>query len=71
MSVVRKNGKFCVCIDFRNLNNVIPKDEYPLLVVDIFIDSSIGNNIMYFMDKHSGYNNYVINEEDVSKTIFR
>jgi hypothetical protein len=29
--VEKKNtGKFCICVDFRNLNRVTPKDEYQL-----------------------------------------
>ena len=32
--VVKKNGKMRVYIDFRNLNQATPKDEYPMPIVD-------------------------------------
>uniref|UniRef100_A0A2N9J8K2 Reverse transcriptase domain-containing protein n=1 Tax=Fagus sylvatica TaxID=28930 RepID=A0A2N9J8K2_FAGSY len=28
--VMKKNGKLRICVDFRNLNNATPKDEYPM-----------------------------------------
>ena len=54
--VVKKNGKIRVCIDFRNLNLATPKDEYPMPIVDLLVDSSAGHKILSVMDGHSGYN---------------
>ena len=54
--IVKKNGKLRVCIDFRNLNLVTPKDEYPMLVADQFMDVAAKYQILSFMDGHSGYN---------------
>src|ERR1700728_657130 len=69
--VIKKNGKIRVCIDFRNLNTATPKDEYPMPVVDMLVDSSAGHKIMSIMDGHSGYNQICIAKEDVHKTAFR
>ena len=69
--VIKKNGKIRVCIDFRNLNTATPKDEYPMPVVDMLVDSSAGHKIMSIMDGHSGYNQICIAREDVHKTAFR
>ena len=69
--VVKKNGKMRVCIDFRNLNLATPKDEYPMPIVDLLVDSSAGHQILSMMDGHSGYNQICIAEEDVHKTAFR
>nr|CAD1839650.1 unnamed protein product [Ananas comosus var. bracteatus] len=69
--VRKKNGKLRVCIDFRNLNLATPKDEYPMPIADMLVDSAAGNEILSFMDGHAGYNQIYIAEEDVAKTAFR
>ena len=69
--VMKKNGKLRVCIDFRDLNNATPKDEYPMPIADMMVDSAAGNEILSFMDGYSGYNQIFIAEEDISKTAFR
>nr|XP_025678255.1 uncharacterized protein LOC112778105 [Arachis hypogaea] len=69
--VMKKNGKLRVCIDFRDLNSATPKDEYPMSIADMLIDSIAGHEILSFMDGYSGYNQIYIAEEDVSKTAFR
>ena len=40
--VTKKNGKIRVCIDFCDLNEVCPKDEFPLLITDVMIDNTCG-----------------------------
>jgi hypothetical protein len=38
--VEKKNmGKIQICVDFRNLNRATPKDEYPMPVADLLVDS--------------------------------
>ncbi|XP_028086526.1 uncharacterized protein LOC114287396 [Camellia sinensis] len=56
VSVVKKNGKMRVCINFRNLNLATPKVEYPMPIVDLLVDSSEGHWILSMMDGHSDYN---------------
>jgi hypothetical protein len=36
--IQKKDGWWRVCVDFRNLNRVTPKDEYPMLVVETLIN---------------------------------
>ena len=38
--MVKKNGKLRVYIDFKNLNLVTPKDEYPMPVADQLVDAA-------------------------------
>ena len=40
--VIKKNGTLRVCIDFRYLNAATPKDEYPMSVEEMLVDSTIG-----------------------------
>ena len=54
--VKKKNGQIRCCVDFRNLNKACPKDEFPLLNMDMLIDSTTGHAMFSFMDGFSGYN---------------
>jgi len=40
--VTKKNEKIWVCIDFRDLNEACPKDEFPLPITDVMIDNACG-----------------------------
>lgn len=42
VSVMKKNKKVSVCIDFRNLNNTCPKDDIPLPITDVMINNTCG-----------------------------
>lgn len=39
--MIKKNGKMHVCIDFRDLNAATPKDECPLPIANMLIDSTL------------------------------
>ena len=41
--VHKKNGKLCVCIDFRNLNKATPMDGDPMPVADLLVDATSGH----------------------------
>ena len=41
--VMKKNGKLQVCVDFRDLNVVTPKDMYVMSIVDKLVDSTTNN----------------------------
>ena len=68
--VIKKNGTLRVCIDFRDLNVATPKDEYPMPVTEMLVDSSAGHEYLSMLDKYSGYNQIFIADEDVPKMIF-
>ncbi|KAL0337630.1 UNVERIFIED_CONTAM: Retrovirus-related Pol polyprotein from transposon [Sesamum calycinum] len=55
VSVRKKNGQIRVCVDFRDLNNACRKDDFPLPIVELMIDASIGHEALSFMDGSSGY----------------
>ncbi|PNX86187.1 hypothetical protein L195_g042264 [Trifolium pratense] len=69
--VIKKNGSLRVCIDFRDLNNATPKDEYSMPVAEMLVDSAAGHEYLSMLDGYSGYNQIFIDEDDVSKTAFR
>ncbi|XP_058741269.1 uncharacterized protein LOC131613635 [Vicia villosa] len=69
--VIKKNGTLRVCIDFRDLNRATPKDEYPMPVAEMLVDSAVGLKYLSMLDGYSGYNQIFIAEEDIPKTAFR
>ncbi len=60
-----------MCIDFRDLNNATPKDEYPMPVVDQLVDAASWHKILRFMDGNAGYNQIFMAEENIFKIAFR
>ena len=57
-----------MCVDFTNLNNAYPKDNFPLPIIDQLVDSTAGHKLLTFMDAFSGYNQIQMAEEDYEKT---
>ncbi|CAM8957156.1 unnamed protein product [Rhodiola kirilowii] len=41
--VRKKNGQLRVCVDFRDLNEACPKDDFPLPVTELMIDATTGH----------------------------
>ena len=62
--VKKANRKWRMCVDFMDLNKACPKDSYPLLQVDILVDSTARHQLLSFMDAFSGYNQIKLNEAD-------
>ena len=69
--VQKKDGRWRVCVDFRDLNRATPKDEYPMPVAETLINAAAGHKMMSFMDGNAGYNQIFMVPEDVHKTAFR
>ena len=59
-----------MCVDFTDLNRACPKDSYPLLRIDILVDSTARHQLLSFMDAFSGYNQIKLDEADQEKTSF-
>jgi len=62
--VRKRNGQLCVCVDFRDLNDACPKDDFPLPVTELMIDSTTGHEALSFMDCTAGYNQIQMALED-------
>lgn len=54
--VKKSNTKWRLCVDFRDLNKVCPKDSYPLPRIDQLVDATSRHELLSFMDTYSGYN---------------
>lgn len=69
--VRKKNDQIRVCVDFRDLNNACPKDEFPLPIPELMIDATTGYEAMSFMDGSFGYNQIRMAPRDEELTAFR
>lgn len=43
-----------MCVDFTDLNKACPMDSFPLPRIDTLVDSTIGHQILSFIDAFSG-----------------
>ena len=54
--VRKKNGQIRICVDFRDLNNACPKDDFPLPITELMVDATTRHEALSFMGDLSGYN---------------
>jgi hypothetical protein len=67
----KKDDRWRVYMDFRDLNRATLKDEYPMSIAEMLINAAAGNKILSFMDGNAGYNQIFMAPEDIHKTAFR
>ncbi|KAI4347824.1 hypothetical protein L6164_008603 [Bauhinia variegata] len=58
------------CVDFYDLNNLCPKDDFLLPNIDALVDAIVGHEYFSFMDGFSGYNQIKMAKDHVEKTTF-
>ncbi|GKD40317.1 reverse transcriptase domain-containing protein [Tanacetum coccineum] len=68
--VKKVDGSWRMCIDFKNINYVCPKDYYPLPKIDMKIESVVRFPLKCFLDAYKGYHQVQMVEEDEEKTAF-
>jgi len=56
----KKVGRWRVCVDFRDLNRAMPKDEYLMPIAETLINAAVGHKMLSFMAL-----------EDIHKSAFR
>jgi hypothetical protein len=59
-----------MCVDYTDLNKHCPKDPFGLPRIDQVIDSTVGCDLLCFLDSYSGYHQIANKEEDQEKTAF-
>ena len=68
--VRKKNREIRLCIDFRKLNRVSLKDNYPLPKMDHILQRVFRSQRMSMLDGFSGYNQIAVHPDDQDKTAF-
>ncbi|CAL9000663.1 unnamed protein product, partial [Prunus brigantina] len=64
-------GQIRICVDFRDLNEACPKDDFPLPIIELMVDATTGHEALSFMDGSSGYNQIRMSPEDEELKAFR
>ena len=54
--VKKASGKWCICIDYTDLNKACPKDSFPLPKIDQLVNATSVHKLLSFMDAFSRYN---------------
>ncbi|GJW68282.1 reverse transcriptase domain-containing protein [Tanacetum coccineum] len=62
--------RWCICIDYRKLNDATRKDHFPLPFMDQMLERLVGNEYYCFLDGFSGYFQIPIDPQDQEKTTF-
>ncbi|KAL0409604.1 UNVERIFIED_CONTAM: Transposon Ty3-G Gag-Pol polyprotein [Sesamum radiatum] len=68
--VPKPGEKWRMCIDFRDLNKVCPKDFYPLPRIDQLVGSISGFELLSIMDASQGYHQIMLPPKDRKKVSF-
>ena len=69
--VKKKDGSLRLCIDYRQLNRVTIRNQYPLPRIDELFDQLQGSRVYSKIDLRSGYHQLRVQESNVPKTAFR
>ena len=66
----KKNGKFRFCVDYRQLNQITIKDQYPLSRIDDLLDTFGKAKYFSTLDLTCGYWHVEVKPKDRKKTAF-
>jgi hypothetical protein len=70
LRVRKKSEEIRLCVDFRNLNKVSLKENYPLPKMDHILQKVVGSQKMLMLDGFFGYNQIMVHTDDQEKKTF-
>lgn len=54
-------------MDFRDLNGATLKDEYPMLVLEVLVNATVGHKVFSFKDRNVGYNQFFMPQKSCTR----
>jgi hypothetical protein len=68
--VDKQDGTIRLCVDYRRLNEVTIKNNYPLPKIEDLFDQLNGAKVFSKVDRRSGYHQLKVRESDIPKSAF-
>ena len=65
--VPKKDGRVRICVNFKDLNKVNLKDDFPLPHIDVLVNKTIGHALLSLIDRCARYKHIKLAEEDMEK----
>ena len=69
--VLKKNGEWCICPNFRAMNKLTIKDKFPIPIVDYMLDELYGTKFFTKLYLYLSYHQIWMKEVDIPKTTFQ
>ena len=70
VTVPKKNGKLCICLDPKDLNHAIQHEHYPLSTTEDIATQLHGAKVFTKLDIQNGFSHVALDEESSFFTTF-